>query len=82
MKNKITRKNNILSAVLGAACGCILSGISILNWSGVYQQTCYKVIATIMIVVGACWIMLFVFVNRKILFRSIKNCLQNYQNML
>ena len=77
MKNKITRKNNILSAVIGAACGCILAGISVLNWSGVYQQTCYKVIATTMIVIGACWIVLFVFVNRKILFRSIKSCLQN-----
>jgi len=82
MKNKITRKNNILSAVLGAACGCILAGISVLNWSGVYQQTCYKVVATIMIVVGACWIMLFVIANRKLLIKSIKNCLQNCQNML
>lgn len=82
MKNKITRKNNILSVALGIACGCILSGASVLNWSGVYQQPYYKVIATIMIIVGACWIILFTIANRKILFRSIKSCLQNYQNML
>ena len=70
MKNKITRKNNILSLVFGIAIGCILTGISVLNWSGVYQQTCYKIAAAIMIILGACWISLFLLVNRKILFRK------------
>ena len=70
MRKKIKRKNNILSAITGGAMGSILSGISILNWQGVYQQHQYKVAATIMIVVGATWLVLFGYVNRKILFKK------------
>ena len=69
MRNKCTRKNNILSALLGVAIGCVLFGINLLNWTGVYQLPVYKVIAIIMIIVGVVWISLFIYVNRKILFR-------------
>ena len=69
MRNKCTRKNNILSALIGAAIGCILSGVSVLNWTGVYQQTSYKVVAIIMIIIGALWLVLFTYINRKVLFR-------------
>ena len=70
MRKKSIIKNNILSAITGSAIGSILSGISILNWQGVYQQTQYKVAATILIVVGAVWLVLFTYVNRKILFKK------------
>ena len=70
MRKKIKRKNNILSFITGGAIGSILAGISVLNWQGVYQQTQYKIAATIMIVVGAAWLILFAYVNRKILFKK------------
>jgi hypothetical protein len=70
MRKKIRRKNNILSFITGGATGSILAGISILNWQGVYQQTQYKIAATIMIVVGVVWLVLFAYVNRKILFKK------------
>ena len=70
MRKKIRRRNNILSFITGGAMGSILSGISILNWQGVYQQMQYKVAAVIMIVVGVLWLVPFVLVNRKILFKK------------
>ena len=70
MRKKIRRRNNILSAITGGAMGSILAGVSILNWQGVYQQMQYKVAAVIMIVVGVLWLVPFVLVNRKILFKK------------
>ena len=69
MRNKYTMKNNILSALTGAAIGCVLTGINILNWTGVYQLPVYKIVSVVMITVGSIWLVLFTYVNRKVLFR-------------
>ena len=66
---KCTRKNNILSCLLGCSIGCILTGISVLNWTGVYQLHIYKIVSVVMITVGSIWLVLFTYVNRKVLFR-------------
>lgn len=69
MRNKYTRRNNILSALTGAAIGFILTGINVLNWTGLYQLPVYKIVSIVMITVGSIWLVLFTYVNRKVLFR-------------
>jgi hypothetical protein len=69
MRNKYTRRNNILSALTGAAIGLILTGINVLNWTGLYQLPVYKIVSVVMITVGSIWLVLFTYVNRKVLFR-------------
>ena len=59
----------ILSCLLGCSIGCILTGISVLNWTGVYQLPIYKIISIVLITIGSVWILLFTYVNRKVLFK-------------
>jgi uncharacterized membrane protein YsdA (DUF1294 family) len=69
MRNKYTRKNNILSALLGCSIGCILTGINFLHVYTLPQFKTIRIVSIVMIVVGVVWISLFTYVNRKVLFR-------------
>lgn len=70
MRKNIKRKNNILNFITGCAMGSILVGVNLLNWTGPYQQVNFKIAAVIMIVAGVLWLVPFVLVNRKVLFKK------------
>lgn len=69
MRNKYTRKNNILSVLFGCSIGCILTGIDFLQVYTLPQFKTIRIVSIVMIVVGVVWISLFTYVNRKVLFR-------------